>query len=120
PSLLVVGDVVRLRERIAWFERRPLLGRRIVVTRPREQSARLALRLERLGAEAIDAPAIEIARLERTEVLDHALGELASFAWVVFTSRNGVDVFFEKLFAAGKDARALGAARLAAIGSATA
>jgi uroporphyrinogen III methyltransferase / synthase len=120
PSLLIVGEVVRLRERIAWFEQRPLLGRRIVVTRPRAQSVKLIERLERLGAEAIEAPAIEVTPLERTEALDGALRELATFGWIVFTSRNGVEAFFRRLFESGRDARAVAGARLAAIGSATA
>ena len=120
PSLLVVGDVVRLRERIAWFERRPRLGRRLLVTRPREQAGRLASRLERLGAEAIEAPATEIVPFAKTEALDRAIGEIETFDWIVFTSRNGVEIFFRKLFDAGADVRALGRARLAAVGPATA
>lgn len=120
PSLLVVGDVVRLRERLAWFEARPLLGRRIVVTRPREQSAELIARLERLGAETIEAPAIAIEPIDPPEALDRALGELATFDWIVFTSRNGVRLFFARLLASGRDLRSLGRARLAAIGAATA
>lgn len=120
PSLLVVGEVVRLRERLSWFERRPLLGRRIVVTRPREQSARLVSRLERLGAVTLEAPAIEVEAIDPPAALDAALAELDRYEWIVFTSRNGVRVFLDRLLAVGRDLRALGRASIAVIGRATA
>jgi uroporphyrinogen III methyltransferase/synthase len=120
PGIVVVGEVVRLRERLAWFERRPLAGRRILVTRAAEQAGELRDRLEALGAEAIEAPAIRLAPPESFEALDGALGELERFDWIVFTSVNGVERFFERLFAKERDLRALGRARLAAIGPATA
>jgi uroporphyrinogen III methyltransferase/synthase len=120
PAVLVVGHVVRQRERLAWFERRPLLGRRIVVTRAAERAEAFVDRLERLGADAIAAPTIELAAASSPEALDGALAALDSFDWVVFTSAHGVDVLFARLQAAGGDARRLGRTRLAAIGSATA
>jgi uroporphyrinogen III methyltransferase/synthase len=119
PAILVVGDVVKQRERLAWLERRPLLGRRILVTRATERAAGLVDRLERLGAEAVEAPTIELAAAPSAAELDTALDALDSFAWIVFTSAHGVDVFFDRLRAVGGDARRLGRARLAAIGSAT-
>jgi uroporphyrinogen III methyltransferase/synthase len=112
PSAIVVGDVAGLD--LAWFEQRPLFGRRIVVTRAREQASSLRTRLEALGAEVIVLPSIAL------EPIDFALPALDDYAWVVFTSVNGVDAFFDRgLAPAGLDARALGAARVAAIGPGT-
>jgi uroporphyrinogen III methyltransferase/synthase len=120
PAILVVGEVVKRRTRLAWFEQRPLLGRRIVVTRAAEEGAKLAARLERLGAEAVAAPTIELEDVAPPAALDAALAALETFDWVVFTSAHGVAVFFARLYASGADVRRLGKARLAAIGSATA
>ena len=120
PAVVVVGEVVALRERLRWYEKRPLLGRRILVTRALEQAADFVERLERLGAEAIAAPAIELRPPESREAFERALGEIYRFDWIVFTSRSGVEVFFERLLARGGDIRDLGKARLAAIGPATA
>ena len=120
PAILVVGVVVTRRARLSWFEQRPLLGRRIVVTRAAEQAAELVTRLERLGAEAIAAPTIELENVTPPFALDAALGALESFDWVVFTSAYGVAVFFARLYTSGADVRRLGRARLAAIGTATA
>ncbi len=120
PSIILVGEVVKLREKLNWFEKRPLFGRRILVTRTREQASSLVEALEDLGAECLEVPTIKIMPLEDYQILDQALGELESFDWVVFTSVNGVKYFFERLFAAGKDVRALARAKLAAIGQATA
>ena len=120
PVIVVVGDVVSLRERLAWFERRPLFGRRIVVTRPRGQSAALADQLEALGADVIEFPTIAIKPLADFRKLDAALRRLGSYDWVVFTSVNGVRACFERLTALGKDARAFAGARIAVIGDATA
>jgi uroporphyrinogen III methyltransferase/synthase len=113
PSAVVVGDVAALD--LGWFERRPLFGRTVVVTRAREQASDLRARLEGLGAEVLELPAIAI------EPLDFALPDLSAYAWVVFTSANGVDAFFARgLAAAGSDARALGRSAIAAIGPGTA
>ena len=112
PSAIVVGDVAGLD--LGWFEQRPLFGRRIVVTRAREQASTLRTRLEELGAEVIELPSIA------TEPVDFELPPLDQYAWLVFTSANGVDAFFERgLAPAGLDARALGGAYVAAIGPGT-
>jgi uroporphyrinogen III methyltransferase/synthase len=113
PSAIVVGPVARLD--LAWFESRPLFGRRIVVTRAREQASSLRTRLEQLGAEVIELPTIAI------EPLPVTLPDLATVTWLVFTSVNGVDGFFARgLAPRGLDARALGPVRVAAIGPGTA
>ena len=119
-AVLVVGEAVRLRGRVAWFERRPLFGRRVVVTRPRPQVARFAALLEAYGAEVVALPTIRLEAPDDVGPLDAAIGNLRSFGWVVFTSANGVAAFRERLLAAGLDARALAEARLAAIGPETA
>jgi uroporphyrinogen III methyltransferase/synthase len=101
-------------------EHQPLAGRRIGITRPRQQAADLARRLEALGAHVIALPAITIEPAEDTAPLDAALGELASYDWIVFTSANGVAAFDERLRANGLDWSARNRARIAAIGPATA
>ncbi len=109
-----------LRGTLNWFENRPLFGRRIVVTRAREQASGLARSLTDLGAEVIQCPTIEIRPLEDYAALDAALARLAEYQWIIFTSVNGVRCFWQRLEAAGKDSRALGGCRVAAIGPATA
>jgi uroporphyrinogen III methyltransferase / synthase len=113
PSAIVVGDVARLD--FAWFENRPLFGRSVVVTRAREQASELRRRLESLGAEVIELPAIAI------EPLSFEVPALDRYHWIVFTSVNGVDAFFDRgLDRAGLDSRALAGSRIAAIGPGTA
>ncbi|HEU5300770.1 MAG TPA: uroporphyrinogen-III C-methyltransferase [Acidimicrobiia bacterium] len=113
PSAIVVGEVAALD--LAWFERRPLFGRRIVVTRAREQASALRTRLEALGADVVELPTIAI------EPLAFDLPNLRRYAWLVFTSVNGVDAFFDRGLAPhGFDSRALGGLRVAAIGPGTA
>ncbi|MDE2060517.1 MAG: uroporphyrinogen-III C-methyltransferase [candidate division NC10 bacterium] len=120
PAVLVVGDVVRLRERLNWFERRPLFGKRILVTRTREQAGRFAELLEGQGAEVVEVPLIEIVPPKSWKPMDQAIERLEAYGWVIFTSVNGVDAFFRRLREHRQDARRLGAARICAIGSATA
>lgn len=120
PSVIVVGKVASLHDRLNWFERRPLFGRSVVVTRAREQASGLAEQLEALGAEVIQFPTIEIQPLADHTAVDAAIGELRSFAWLIFTSVNGVEAFWKRLAALGLDSRALGGAKVAAIGPATA
>jgi len=120
PAIIVVGDVVALRAEMQWFEKRPLMGKRIVVTRAREQASDLVARLTALGAECLEFPTIKIAPPTDWKPLDHALDNLATYDWLVFTSVNGVEFFFKRLFAQGRDVRALGHLRTGAIGPATA
>lgn len=119
PSIVIIGDVVRLHDEIGWFDRRPLHGRRIVVTRARPQASELAARLRALGAEAIEAPAIRIEPLDPTP-LRATLARLPDYGWAVFTSQHAVEIVWDVLRAAGRDARALAGVRLAAVGPATA
>jgi uroporphyrinogen III methyltransferase/synthase len=120
PAVVILGEVVRLRDRLAWFERRPLFGRRIAVTRARAQASRLAAALEELGAEAIEAPAIRIEPPEDPERLRVAVASCKAYDWIVFTSVNGVAAFFDALNEMGLDTRALAGRKIAAIGPATA
>jgi uroporphyrinogen III methyltransferase / synthase len=119
PAVAVVGPVAARRERIAWLEGRPLHGKRIVVTRARAQASELARRLDALGAEPIELPAIRIEpRIDSDEVL-RAVESLHAYALVCLTSANGVHLLFEAMAAQGRDARALANASVAAIGSGT-
>ena len=120
PAVLVVGEVVSLRESLAWFEQKPLFGRRILVTRAREQASDLAEALMLRGAEVLEAPAIRIESLAESEAMREAARTASRHDWIVFTSANGVETFLQALMAAGLDIRAMGPARLAAIGLATA
>ena len=120
PSIIVVGEVVGLRETLNWFERRPLLGRRIVVTRAREQASELVSRLGALGAECIECPTIRVLPPADWARLDAAIDRLDRYDWLVFTSVNGVRFFFERLLARGLDAPRLGRVQTAVIGPATA
>src|SRR5208283_1641619 len=118
PATIVIGEVVRLRAKLNWFERLPLFGRRIVNTRPKGQADALSSRLKALGADVIEIPTIEIQPAADYGPLDRALGELASYDWLIFTSANGVRCFVERLDASTADLRAL-RARICAIGPAT-
>jgi uroporphyrinogen III methyltransferase/synthase len=120
PALIVVGPVVERREALAWLERRPLHGRRVVVTRARAQASGLAATLRALGAEAIELPAIRIEPRTESEDVRRAVGRIGDYALVCLTSPNGVRLLFEALAAAGRDARALAGATVAAIGAGTA
>jgi uroporphyrinogen III methyltransferase/synthase len=124
PAIFIVGEVVRLREKLQWFDEpktHPLFGKTVLVTRARSQASKLTARLEQLGAKVIETPAIRLeAPADAYKALDEAIARLADYQWLIFTSANGVERFFDRLLAAGKDARALGYAKLAAIGTATA
>jgi uroporphyrinogen III methyltransferase/synthase len=118
PALIVVGDVVRLHETLNWFESRPLYGKRVVVTRAREQASELKRLLEDAGAEVLQFPTIQIRPPESWASLDRVMH--SRYDWLVFTSTNGVAAFFERLYACGKDVRALSGTQIAAVGSTTA
>jgi uroporphyrinogen III methyltransferase / synthase len=122
PAITVVGEVVSLREAgLDWYERRPLFGRRVVVTRARAQAGELSRELEVLGAEVHEFPTIEIRPPEDFGPLDAAIRALDSFDWLIFTSVNGVEAFIERLSHHGLDLRAVPrGAKIAAIGPATA
>jgi uroporphyrinogen III methyltransferase/synthase len=119
PAMLVIGQVAGLREHLRWFDSRPLFGRRIVVTRSREQAAELVEMLEERGAEAIQAPTIRIAPPEDADALDRACAEAGTFDWIVFTSVNAVDSFMGRVVATA-DIRDLKGVMLCAIGESTA
>lgn len=120
PALIVVGDVVREHDVINWFETRPLFGKRVVVTRAREQASALKRLLEESGAQVLQFPTIEIAPPDSWDSLDAVVGNLSTYQWVIFTSTNGVKNFFERLQAKGRDARALAGRKVAAVGETTA
>ena len=120
PAVIVVGEVVALRDSMHWFEDRPLLGKRVVVTRAREQASDLVAALSAWGAECLECPSIRVAPPADWSALDTAIDRLADYHWLVFTSVNGVNYFFQRLFARDRDARALGHLRTAVIGPATA
>lgn len=120
PAVCIMGDVVKLRDTLNWFETRPLFGKRIVVTRTRKQAGALSTKLRDLGADVIELPTIRIE--PPTDLL--AFGQLVqdahTYDWLIFTSPNGVEAFFEMFFKIFKDAREIGGVRIAAIGPATA
>lgn len=120
PAITVIGEVVNLRERLNWFERLPLFGKRIVITRAREQAGVLRDSLAALGAEAIEIPTIEIRPPDSWEPLDSAIGRLEEFQYLLVTSANGVRNFLARLAASGRDVRALHGLTIGAIGPATA
>ena len=120
PSIIVVGDVVRLKDKLDWFERKPLFGRTVVVTRAREQASGSAALLAEKGARVIQFPTIKIVPMPDYAELDEAVSHLSRYGWVVFTSVNGVRFFRQRLSALKLDARALGSVKVAAIGPATA
>ena len=120
PSVTVVGDVVRLRSKIGWFEAKPLFGMRVMVTRVKVQAGSLSRRLRSEGAEPVEVPSIEIRPAPDIQAVDDAVGRVEDFDAVAFTSVNAVEAFFGRLSVLGLDARALGGMTVAAIGPATA
>jgi uroporphyrinogen III methyltransferase/synthase len=120
PATTVVGPVIGLRDAVAWFENRPLFGSTVVVTRPAGARDRLGEGLEEMGARVLRVPVIEIVDPPSFEELDAAIRELSGFEWVAFASPNAVDRFFARLAHEGRDARALGSAKVAAVGKGTA
>ncbi len=119
PALIVVGEVVGLREKLQWFDNRPLWGKTVVVTRAREQASNLVEELETLGANVVQCPTIRVEDLDEHSIVDKLLERLSNFEWIVFTSINGVAKFWERLRKNGKDSRVFANAKVAAIGPAT-
>ncbi len=120
PSLIVVGSCVTRHERLAWFELKPLLGRRIGITRPEAQSEPQIARAIELGAEPVLMPTIRIEPIEDWSAVDETLAHLADYSWLVFTSVNGVRALLGRLWQTGRDVRDLGNIKLAGIGPSTA
>jgi uroporphyrinogen III methyltransferase/synthase len=120
PALSIIGDVVKLRGKLNWFERRPLSGQRVVVTRAREQAGDFSQKLAELGADVLEIPTIKIVQPTRKrDIVDMLLG-LNTYDWLVFTSVNGVTAFFDLFFKRFQDMRDIGGVRIAAVGPATA
>ena len=120
PTAIVVGEVVRLRGQLNWFETKPLFGKRIVLTRPLKQAREFSQLLEAYGAEPVEVPTIQIVPPASWQAIDDAVARLGTYHWLIFTSVNGVRPFMERLHVAGKDARALASLQLCAIGPRTA
>jgi uroporphyrinogen III methyltransferase/synthase len=120
PSIIVVGDVVNLRKDLNWFEKRPLFGKKIVVTRARAQASGFLAQLSDLGAECIEFPTIEIIPPSTWDDMDQGIQSLDNYQWLLFTSVNGVEFFFERLVTLGKDVRDLKGILIGAIGPKTA
>ncbi|MCP5003127.1 MAG: uroporphyrinogen-III C-methyltransferase, partial [Planctomycetes bacterium] len=119
PAITIVGDVVKLRDQLNWFETRPLFGKTIVVTRSRDQASEFSDMLFDLGAEVIEFPVISITGPDNFEPLDKEIKDLGSTDWIIFTSVNGVDSFFQRIFDLGGDVRDLKGVRICSIGPAT-
>ncbi len=119
PTVIVVGEVVRLRDRLNWCESRPLFGKGILVTRPRAQAPALSNLLAEQGAEPIECPTLEICPPDSWKPVDAAILELSTYDWIIFTSVNGVRAFMGRLWFHQKDARCLGKAKVCCIGPRT-
>ncbi|MEN8191124.1 MAG: uroporphyrinogen-III C-methyltransferase, partial [Thermodesulfobacteriota bacterium] len=120
PALIIVGEVVSLRNTIDWFEKRPLFGKRIVVTRTREQASELMAGLEENGANCVEYSTIQIKPMDSYEELDEELDRLEEYHWILFTSLHGVKYFFKRLYKRGMDSRDMKGPGIAAVGRATA
>jgi len=120
PAIIVVGEVVGLREELNWFEKRPLFGKKIVVTRAREQASGFLEALNSLGAECLEFPTIEVVPPKSWDALDQSINALDNYQWLLFTSVNGVKYFLKRLETLGKDVRDLKGLKIGAIGPKTA
>lgn len=120
PSIIVVGEVVALREKLRWFDARPLFGKRVLVPRPADQAKDTARALRERGAEPVVIPALDTVAVPASPETERMLEALTAYDWVLFTSKNGVEHCFEALGRMGKDARAFGPAKVAAVGRKTA
>lgn len=119
PAIIIIGHVVSLRDELAWFDKRPLFGKRIVITRARAQASSLVSKLNRLGAHCIEIPTIKIAPPRDINPLKKSIKNINRYDWLVFTSVNGVKFFFDTLFDMGLDVRSLGHLKFACIGPVT-
>ena len=122
PAVILVGEVVKLREKLNWYEKKPLFGRRVLVTRARSQASELAERIDDLGGEPYEFPVIELRQPTDAAILarlDHALQRIELYDWIIFTSVNGVEYFFMRMQQLGIDIRRMTKARLAAVGPKT-
>ena len=119
PAVTIIGDVVRLRDTLNWFEQRPLFGKRIVVTRSREQASDLVRQLTELGADVIEIPTIAIRPPQSLAPLHEAIQSIGTYDWLVFTSPNGVEAFFREYFKKHNDIRDLGGLKIAVVGATT-
>ncbi|MCG6930438.1 MAG: uroporphyrinogen-III C-methyltransferase, partial [Desulfofustis sp.] len=120
PALIVIGEVVNLRDTIDWFEKRKLFGRRIIVTRTRDQASELVAALEENGASCYECSTINIEPVDDYSILDEALERIDEYHWILFTSLNGVKYFFKRLYDKGLDARDLKGPDIATVGKSTA
>ena len=120
PAVTIVGQVAAMREQLRWFDTSPLFGKRVLVTRTRQQASALSMLLAERGAVPVELPVIAVEPLDSAATLDKALADIGAYKWLVFTSANGVGLFFDRMAARGLDARVLGGVRLAVIGPGTA
>jgi len=120
PAVVIVGEVVSLRERLRWFDNRPLFGRTILVTRAADQASSFSALLSSRGARVVECPTIQIVPPPSWEELDRSIASLSGYDWLILTSVNGVNVFFDRLAANGLDPRALAGCRVCAVGTKTA
>jgi len=120
PAVIVVGEVVRLREKLRWFDNSPLFGKRILITRARHQASALSRLFSERGAQPVELPVIDIQAIADTEEVDRAISSLEHYDWIVFTSANGVSSFFRRLYELKLDARVFKGLKIGVIGPATA
>ncbi len=119
PAIIMIGEVINLRKTLDWFEKTPLFGRKILVTRARHQASKLSEKIKSLGADAIEFPTIQIEPNKDKTLLKQTYNKLDAYDWIIFTSVNGVEEFFKNLKGFNKDIRTIGNAKLCAIGEAT-
>ncbi|MBU0481096.1 MAG: uroporphyrinogen-III C-methyltransferase [Proteobacteria bacterium] len=120
PALVVVGEVVKLRDTISWFEKKPLFGKKILVTRTRAQASELVMLLEENGAECLEGSTIALVEPESWQEIDQALQHMAEYDWLLFTSINAIEFFFRRLSELGMDGRDLKGPKVGVVGTATA